>query len=412
MTQGDRWDVVVIGAGAAGLMAALRAAERGKRTLLLEKNRKAGVKILMSGGTRCNVTHATDNTGIIEAYGGKQGRFLRAALANFTVQDTLDFFHGEGVATKVEETGKIFPVSNKAADVLNALLRRLERSRATLALEEPVGRFEQRESHFVLNTQLRRVHADKVIVATGGQSYPGSGTTGDGYHFLEQFGHSLVEPRPALVPITVQEKWVGSLRGITLPETIVRLKEQDKRHDQRRGSLLFAHFGLSGPVILDISRHVSGHHNPETLHLLVDLLPHQDEHQLSQFLQNATTKTGKKQLGTVLGDHLPRRLCDEILVQAGLPTDRTCAGLRRIERSAILQNIKSLRLPVAGTLGFKKAEVTAGGIPLNEVNPKTTESRLVKNIYIVGEILDLDGPIGGYNFQAAWSTGWLAGSSV
>ncbi len=351
------------------MMAALRAAERGKKTLLLEKNRKAGVKILMSGGTRCNITHATDNQGIMQAYGKAQGRFLRAPLANFGVQDTLDFFHGEGVATKVEETGKVFPVSNKAADVLGALLRRLERSGATIALEEPVNFIERAGTGFGIRTAQRQIQAEKIILATGGQSYPGSGTTGDGYRFLEKFGHSLVTPRPALVPITVSQDWVASLRGMTIPETIVRLKENDKRLDQRRGSLLFAHFGLSGPVILDISREVSGHPHAESLHLYLDLLPGQDEQALSQFLQHATTKAGKKQLATILSEHLPRRLCEGILKQAQLSPDRTCAGLRRIERNAIVQNIKSLQLPVAGTLGFKKAEVTAGGIPLGEVNP-------------------------------------------
>ena len=210
------WDIVVVGAGAAGLMAAIRAAERGRRVLLLEKNRKAGVKILMSGGTRCNITHATDNRGIVEAF-GPPGRFLHSALAAFSVQDTIEFFEAEGVATKVEETGKIFPVSNKALDVLDALLRRLHASGARLSLEEPLLDLQPRAPGFALTTPGRVVSADRVVLTTGGQSYPGCGTTGDGYALTTRLGHTIVPPRPALVPVKVAVSWVAELRGITLP---------------------------------------------------------------------------------------------------------------------------------------------------------------------------------------------------
>jgi predicted Rossmann fold flavoprotein len=405
------WEVVVIGAGAAGLMAALRAAERGRRTLLLEKNRKAGVKILMSGGTRCNITHATDNRGIVAAY-GPPGRFLHSALAAFSVQDTLDFFHGEGVATKVEETGKIFPVSNKALDVLAALLRRLERSGAELALGEPVLDLQPKENGFALTTPARTITTARVILTTGGQSYPGSGTTGDGYRFAAQVGHTIVRPRPALVPITTTAPWVAALRGVTIPDVEVRLREGDKVLDRRRGSLLFAHFGLSGPVILDISHQVSGHPRPTELRLYLDLLPGQSEEALSQVLQEAAAHSGKKQLAAVLSGLLPRRLCETVLALVGLPAERIAAGLRREERQRIVQQLKQLEVPIQGTLGFGKAEVTAGGIDLKEVDSRNMQSKLVPNLFLAGEVLDLDGPIGGYNFQAAWSTGWLAGSSV
>src|SRR5262245_5244326 len=255
------WNAVVVGAGAAGLMAALRAAERGRRTLLLEKNRKPGVKILMSGGTRCNITQATDNRGIVAAY-GPPGKFLHSALAAFSVERTVAFFEAEGVATKVEETGKIFPVSNKAVDVLDALLTRLHRSGAQLALEEPLLEMERTTGAFSLTTPRRTILAKRVILTTGGQSYPGSGTTGDGYRIAAKFGHTIVPPRPALVPLTTNAPWVGELRGITLPDVGVRIVEfpsppiplpageGGKILAAPRGSLLFAHFGLSGPVVL------------------------------------------------------------------------------------------------------------------------------------------------------------------
>jgi predicted Rossmann fold flavoprotein len=407
----DAWDVVVIGAGAAGLMAALRAAELGRRVLLLEKNRRSGVKILMSGGTRCNITHATDNRGIVEAY-GPPGRFLHSALAAFSVQDAIDFFEAEGVATKVEETGKIFPVSNRAVDVLDALLLRLHRSGAELALGEPALDIERRESEFVITTPVRAFGARRVIVTTGGQSYPGSGTTGDGYRFTAKFGHTIVSPRPALVPIAVAVPWVAQLRGVTLPDVTVRVVEGARPLASRRGSMLFAHFGLSGPVILDVSRVVSGHVRPESLALEIDLLPSVKEADLDEFLRRESLASGKKQLAVVIGEQLPRRLCDALLAAAGMPADRKAAALSKVDRAKLVQSVKRLRLPVRGTLGFGKAEVTAGGVALDEVDSRSMRSKKVPELFLAGEVLDLDGPIGGYNFQAAWSTGWLAGTKA
>jgi predicted Rossmann fold flavoprotein len=402
------YDIVVAGAGAAGLMAALRAAECGRRVLLLEKNRKPGVKILMSGGTRCNITHATDNRGIVDAY-GLPGRFLHSALAALGVQETLDFFEAEGVATKVEETGKVFPVSDKALDVLNALLRRLQRSGATLALAEPLLDLQPRPPGFALTTPQRVIGARRVILTTGGQSYPGSGTTGDGYAFVARLGHTIVPPRPALVPITVASPWVAELRGVTLPDVGVCVVEGGKNLVAKRGSMLFAHFGLSGPVILDVSRVVSGHPQPASLGLELDFLPGTKEPDLDEWLRVEAAASGKKQLAAVLSVRLPRRLCDVLLPQAGLPADRKAAALSRGDRTQLVGCLKRLRLPVTGTLGFGKAEVTAGGVALDEVDSRTLQSRRVPRLFLAGELLDLDGPIGGYNFQAAWSTGWLAG---
>jgi predicted Rossmann fold flavoprotein len=403
------WDVVVIGAGAAGLVAAFRAAELGRRVLLLEKNRKPGVKILMSGGTRCNITQATDNRGIVEAY-GPPGRFLHSALAALSVEDTIALFEADGVPTKVEPTGKVFPVSNRALDVLDALLRRLHRSGATLALGEPVSDLRATDDGFTLSTPQRSLAAKRVILTTGGRSYPGSGTTGDGYRFAAAFGHTIVSPRPALVPITTDAAWVKELRGVTLPDVAVCVCHGEKRLANRRGSLLFAHFGLTGPVALDVSGVVSGHPEPKTLALETDLLPDLPETGLGQFLQTESLASGKKQLATVLGVHLPHRIAETLLALTGQPVDRKAAGLSRDDRTKLVQAIKRLRVPVTGTLGFERAEVTAGGVSLDEVDSRRMQSKLRRDLYLAGEVLDLDGPIGGYNFQAAWSTGWLAGT--
>jgi predicted Rossmann fold flavoprotein len=410
------WDVVVVGAGAAGLLAAARAAESGRRTLLLEKNRKPGVKILMSGGTRCNLTHATDARGIIAAF-GPPGRFLHSALAALGPQDLVDLIEAEGVPTKVEPTGKVFPVSNKSADVLGALLRRLRRSGADLALAEALLDMQPTAGGWTLTTAHRALEAEQIVVTTGGQSYPGSGTTGDGYRWAAKLGHTIIPPRPSLVPVTLNAPWATALAGVTIPETMIRVIEPSAEGtprvlDKRSGSFLFTHVGCSGPVVLDVSRTVSGHPEPSRLALECDWLPAEAENDLSERLRREAATAGKQTLAGVLATHLPRRLSEALLEQAGLPADRKAAALGRPERAQLVAAVKHTRLAVRGTLGFAKAEVTAGGISLNEVDSRTMRSKVVPNLYLAGEVLDLDGPIGGYNFQAAFSTGWLAGTAV
>ena len=419
------FDVVVIGAGAAGLVAAAEAAERGKRTLLVEKNRRPGVKILISGGTRCNLTHATDKWGIVRAY-GEQGKFLHSALAALSPDDLVQLVEQEGVATKVEETGKVFPVSDRATDVLAALLRRFERSGAVLAVEEPVQRLERAaDGRFQVATALRELSAEKLIVTVGGQSYPGSGTTGDGYPWAVAFGHTIIPPRPALVPLTTNEPWVRELSGVTIADVAVELfvrsvvegsAQQEltppRPIDRRQGSLLFTHFGLSGPVILDVSRGVSALANPSLAVLSCDFLPGISANDLDAHLRQAAAADGKRHVVGILSESLSRRLAEALLARASLSAELRAAEFSKAARAALLQAVKSTPIPVSGTRGFAKAEVTAGGVALNEVDSRTMESKLVPGLFFAGEILDLDGPIGGYNFQAAFSTGVLAGRSV
>ena len=411
MSIDSRWDILVLGAGAAGLMAAIRAAELGKRVLLLEKNRKPGVKILMSGGTRCNITHDCDNRGIVAAY-GKQGRFLHSALAAFSVADTLAFFHAEGVGTKVEETGKVFPVSDRAVDVLNALLQRLERSGAVLAREHSVQDLYRDAEGWGVVTNAGRYTAPRVIVTTGGQSYPGCGTRGDGYAWLAALGHTITPRHPALVPITVHADWVAELRGITLEDVSLRIMDGDKSLASRRSSLLFAHFGLTGPAALDPSRAIVLHPNPTSLQLEFDFLPHVPEPTVDAFLRDESLNSGKKQLAVVLAQQMTRRMADTLVALSGQAVDRKAAGLSKGDRGKLTQAIKRLRIPITGTMGFEKAEVTTGGVALDEVDSRTLESKKQPGLYLAGEILDVDGPIGGYNFQAAWSTGYLAGTKA
>jgi hypothetical protein len=405
------WEVVVVGAGAAGLVAAL------------EKNRKPGAKILMSGGTRCNLTHAGDKQGILREF-GPQGRFLHSALSVLGPQEVVEMFEAEGLATKVEQaTGKIFPASDKAFDVLAALLRRLGRSGCELAREEPLERLEPSGEAFRLTTPLRTITAGKVILAPGGTSYPGCGTTGDGFAWVAALGHKVIPPRPALVPLRIDAAWVHALSGITIPDVRVRVMPAESAARpsgscnvaalaERRGSFLFTHFGLSGPVVLDVSRAVSGHAGPERLALVCDFLPQMNSEQFDALLAQACAVAGKRQLSTVLGNWIPQRLGETLVEQLGLTGPRRAAELPKAGRRQLVQAVKQLAIPIAGTLGFKKAEVTAGGIDLDEIDSRSMQSKIVPNLYVAGELLDLDGPIGGYNFQAAFSTGWLAGQSV
>jgi predicted flavoprotein YhiN len=453
------YDAIIAGAGAAGLMAAIHAAERGRRVLLLEKGKKPGVKILMSGGTRCNITHDCDARGIVEAF-GPNGKFLHSALASLGPRETVAFFNGAGVAMKVEETGKVFPVSDRALDVLEALLKRLARSGATLALTEPVKDVELHpEGGFRVYTPLRTLTTEKVLITTGGKSYSGCGTTGDGYAIARKFGHTVTATRPALVPLTVQPEWVGELRGITIPDVSLKVLPpavltsplegevagrssagggadavaspptgslrpppppeggrskagEGRPLASRRGSMLFAHFGLSGPAPLDVSRAVSGHPDPKSLALEIDFLPDLSEQAFDEFLRTESLASGKKQLAVVLAEKLPRRLADQLLVLCGMVADRKAAALAKPDRARLVAAAKRLRLPLRGTLGFEKAEVTAGGVSLDEVDSRTMQSKLRPGLYFAGEVLDLDGWIGGYNFQSAWSTGWLAGRGL
>lgn len=416
----DVWDVVVIGAGAAGLMAAAGAARRGRRVLLLEKNAKPGAKILMSGGTRCNLTQAADPRGIVAAF-GRPGMFLHAALAALSPDGLVALFEAEGVATKMEPGGKVFPASDRALDVLDALRRQLSRSGATFAPHEPVVDLQPAAAGgpFAVTTARRVCRAHRVVLATGGQSYPGCGTTGDGYRWAAQCGHTVVPPCPALVPLRIDCPWVRALRGVTVPDVHVQVRRAagdprlphvaDRLRAERRGALLFTHFGLSGPAVLDVSRCATAVYAGLPVMLDCDFLPELTGPQCREQLQAAAARQGKRQVAALLAQRLPRRLAEELVRVAGVSEARHLAELSRAECARLVQALKATSLPVAGTLGFDQAEVTAGGVALDEVQSKTLESRRVPGLFLAGEILDLDGPIGGYNFQAAFSTGWLAG---
>ena len=412
------WDVVVVGAGAAGLLAAATAASRDRRTLLLEKNNKLGVKILMSGGTRCNVTQNTDWRGIADAFGGQQGRFLKHALASFPPEQVVTFFESLGVACKVESTGKVFPQSDRAIDVRDALVEYAEQEGATILPATPVSTIAKTETGFAVQTDQATYDCQSLLVTTGGQSYPGCGTVGDGYAWLKALGHTIQTPHPALTPIRVSDQWVRELSGVTLPDMQLSVEPVDAQvtreskkepRGRDRGSFLFTHFGCSGPVPMNVSRMLTAPGRPYRKQLVCDWLPNQREDHLRQSLLSPEKRVGSWSLAQWLGDHLPKRLIAALSDHAGIAGKIRMAELSKNHVNALVQNLKRCSLHVQGTQGFEKAEVTSGGVTLSEVDAKRMESKKVPGLFLAGEILDVDGPIGGYNFQAAFSTGRLAG---
>jgi predicted Rossmann fold flavoprotein len=420
--QKQRWDAIIVGGGAAGLWAAGTAAQRGKKVLVLEKNNKAGVKILMSGGTRCNITHHADSRKIAEAF-GKQGRVLLSVLKRLSPEDVVREFESEGVQTKVEETGKVFPVSDRAIDVRDAVVRRLARYGAELlcgCAVDSVDPDTTGDGFRILATVQGRqlpVHSKTVLITTGGLSYSGCGTTGDGYAWLKNMGHSITPLRPALTPLTSPESRVHELSGLTLEDVLVRAQIHAKSGDTKslklerresRGGFLWTHKGCSGPTSMNVSRCFSDRGLEDRLELIVDLLPDSSVEQLEEWIAQETRQSNRA-LSTVLSHRIPKRLATSILESIGADYDPHMAELPRAIRIKMIESLKQYRIEISGTLGYPKAEVTAGGVELGEVNLQDMQSRRQVGLYLAGEILDLDGPIGGYNFQAAWSTGHTAG---
>lgn len=412
------FDVVVIGAGAAGFMAAIQAARRGRRVLLLEKNPRPGLKILVSGGTRCNLTNDLDADGMAPEF-GRAASFLLPSLRAFDSRETVRFFGTAGVETKCEPEGKIFPKSNRATDVLEALLRELRTSGAGMALGRPALAVERLgPEDFRIDTPAGPIGARRVIVTTGGLSYPKLGTTGDGYAIARAFGHRIRPTTPALVALVVDVPWVRALSGVTLPRARVAVVSGKRVLAERTRGFLFTHFGVSGPAPMDVSAEVarfeadSALEGPKAPRLRLDFAPDVTEAALDDALRAAASREGSRPVPAVLPESLPERLRHALLDVAQVPIDRRAAELSREERRRLVAAVKATDLPVAGTRGYAHAEVTAGGVDLREIDPVTLESRFVHGLFFAGEVLDAHGPIGGFNFQAAFATGAAAGRIV
>lgn len=407
--------VMVIGAGPAGMMAAGVAAGMGARVILAEKKPQVGSKLRITGKGRCNITAAVDQESLIKGIPGN-GRFLYSALNEFSNVDLIKFFNERGLKTKVERGSRVFPCSDRAQDVVDVLYDFVGKAGAEILTSVTVRSLVV-DNGQISGTDSSRglISADAVIIATGGLSYPGTGSTGDGYRLAQACGHTLVEPRPGLVPLVTEESWVKELQGLSLKNiAATAFTAAGKKINDDFGELLFTHFGLSGPIILSMSRDIGDYiyRQQQKVILKIDLKPALSTEKLDERLLRDLDKYSRKLFKNSLSDLLPQKMIPVLIALSGIDPDKPCHQVSRGERHDIVNLLKNFTVTVTGTRPIAEAIVTAGGISVKEVNPKTMESKLVKGLYFAGEVLDIDGYTGGYNLQTAFSTGYVAGRNA
>ena len=423
--------VVVIGGGPAGMMAALAAAESGHEVVLLEKNEKLGKKLYITGKGRCNITNSGDMENLF-ANVMTNAKFLYSAFYAYDNQMLMDFFKQEGLAIKIERGNRVFPVSDHSSDVINTLQRALKKAGVEVWLHTEAGNllFEDRENfneldkkephQIIRGVQLKRglvngektVIADAVIVATGGFSYQTTGSTGDGYRFARDMGHKVTEIHPSLVPFNTKEEYVKEMQGLALKNVIVRIYDGRKKLYEEFGEMLFTHFGVSGPLLLSASAMLAPKYTSKELKMEIDLKPALEEEQLDKRILKDFEESKNKQFKNSVGKLFPSKMIPVILQLSGIDPDKKVNEITKEERAAFVKLIKAFPVTLNGLRDFNEAIITKGGVKVNEVNPSTMESKIVKNLYFCGEVLDLDALTGGYNLQIAWSTGHLAGTSI
>lgn len=407
--------VVVIGGGAAGLMAAVIAGREGAKVTLLEKMNYVGKKMGITGKGRCNITNACDMSDFIKNTPGN-GKFLYGAYERFTNEDLLQLLHDAGLETKVERGGRVFPASDSALDVRNTFMKLMKHYGVDVHLEEPVKKLLVDDGVVTgVVTDKETYHADAVVIATGGKSYPATGSTGDGYILAAQVGHKITDIRPSLVPIVTEESWVKDLMGLSLRNVELSVVAKNKVQAKMFGEMMFTHFGITGPIVLSLSHTVGKlmrKKNIGTIGLDINLKPALSPETLDKRLQKDFDLYSKKQLINGMKDLLPSRLIPLIIELAGIDPQKPINQISKEERQQIGYMLQHMPLTVKGLRPVEEAIVTAGGISLKKFNPKTMESKLVKGLYGAGEVLDIDAFTGGYNLQAAFSTGYVAAMHI
>ena len=416
MSKGETtiWDVAVIGGGPAGMMTAGRAAELVAKVLLIEKNDTLGKKLLITGGGRCNVTNAEFDVRAFLAKFKGNDKFLFSAFSKWSVKDTFDFFHLKKMETKVEAEKRAFPKSEKAQSVWDVLVEYLRKGGVTVLSNSPVkeivtGNGEVTKIVLVDGAEIR---ARSYVVATGGKSRPETGSTGDGFMWLKKLGHTVIEPDPALVPIAIKDAWVKRLQGVTLPKVKLTVLQNGVKQEVKKGKILFTHFGVSGPTIINMSKDIGELLKYGEVVLSLDLLPDLDYGMLNTKLQEIFKTEHTKKFKNSLKSLLPSSLSPIIIELSKINPDAKCNAINREERLQLVKLLKDIPLKVKGLLGAEKAIVTSGGVVLDEVDFKTMQSRLFSNLYLVGDILNIDRPSGGYSLQLCWTTGFVAGSEL
>jgi predicted Rossmann fold flavoprotein len=409
----EKFDVLVIGGGPAGIMAAGKAAEAGKKTALLERNEFLGRKLLLTGKGRCNLTQIKlSNKEFINKL-GINGKFLFSSLAVFGPRETVAFFEERGLKTKEERGGRVFPKSDQAKDVLLVLKKYLEENKVELGLGIKVLGFNLKGGKIEsVKTTTGDFCADNFILATGGKAYSATGSDGDGYDWARKIGHTITKIVPALVPIRVKEQWPMKAQGLGLKNVTLSVYADGKKRESRFGELLFTHFGISGPIVLDLSKKISELLANGEVFLEIDLKPALDFVKLDKRLQRDFLENRKKDFGNYLPDLLPKKLIPIVIELSGIEASGKVEAIGREKRRELAKLLKGLKLQVESLLDFNQAIITNGGVSLREIDPKTMRSKIVPNLFLAGEILDLDGPTGGYNLQICWSTGYVAGRAV
>lgn len=408
--------VIVVGGGAAGMISAIAAAEAGAQVTLLEQNEKLGKKLFITGKGRCNVTNAGDMEQQLHHVMSNE-KFLYSAFYSFDNRAMMELLEAEGCPLKVERGERVFPVSDHSSDIIGALTRALKRLQVEIRLHTRVKNLwweDAADRSWIRGVVLRdgkKLEADRVILATGGLSYPSTGSTGDGYLFAKATGHGMIECKPSLVPFRIREDWCRELMGVSLRNVTLRLYDREKEIYQGFGELLFTHFGVSGPLVLSASSYYVSRCRGEAK-LLLDLKPALDEQQLDKRLLRDFEESRNKQFKNALGQLFPAKLIPVMVRLSGIRPDKPVNEITREERRAFVSLIKALPMTVTGVRGYEEAVITKGGVSVRDVNPSTMESKKVQGLYFAGELLDLDALTGGYNLQIAWSTGHLAGESA
>ena len=396
------------------MMAAGAAAERGARVVLFEKNGTPGKKLLITGGGRCNVMNAESDTRKLLSKFKDDGKFLFSAFSRWGVKETLDFFHTRGMDTKVENELRVFPVSDSAQSVLDVLVKNMKRHGVTVRANAPVIGI-VREGEGIAGVRLKNgevVRGRALVLATGGTSRPETGSTGEGFAWLRDIGHTVMMPEPSLVPIAIKESWVKRLAGVSISDVKITVFQNGVKQNTSKGKVLFTHVGMSGPTILNMSKDVGELLKYGAVTLSLDLLPDQDYGVLNSTLQELFREHDKKKFRNALVNLVPSAIAPIVVELSHIDPEIQCNSITREARLALVTLLKGIPLTVAGLLGADKAIVTSGGVAPNEVDFKTMRSRLFTNLYLVGDILDIDRPSGGYSLQLCWTTGFIAGISA
>ncbi len=409
----ESYDIAVAGAGPAGVMAAIRASQLGSRVVLIERNDSIGKKMMITGKGRCNITNIAPIETFIEKF-GKSGQFLRSAFFAFFNQDLMDLLSAKGLEMKVERQGRVFPATDKAASVVDVLKKYLTENKVDILYNERLSGIVREGKAFRLELESGTfIGADKVILATGGASYKATGSTGDGFHIAERLGHKIVPLKAGLVPLTVKEAWIKSLQGLALENIRVTFQYGKKKIVSEVGELMFTHFGVSGPLVLDLSGEIiTLLDEHKEIGIFIDMKPGLKADQLESKLLHKFASKGRSMLKNILRDILPLRFIPVFIHLAGISGERETNQITQDERRSIVNLLKAFPLTITGSLPIEEAMVTGGGVATKKIDPRTMESKILPGLYFAGEIIDGAAASGGYNLQQAFSTGYLAGEKA